>query len=97
MAVSGCKGVPAMDRESLRQTLLERLRQEKDEVPATLPDDLSLREGLGLDSIDFVSLVISLQEHFAIELKTEELEKLVNVGDLINLVQSKLAAIRPAA
>jgi acyl carrier protein len=86
-----------MDRESLRRTLLERLREEKEEVPAAIPDDLNLREGLGLDSIDFVSLVISLQEHFAIELKTEELEKLVNVGDLLHLVEAKLAAIRRAA
>jgi acyl carrier protein len=86
-----------MDREKLRQTLLERLREEKEEVPAVLKDDLSLRDGLGLDSIDLVSLVISVQEHFGIELKTEELEKAVNVGDMLNLIQAKLPPTKRSA
>jgi acyl carrier protein len=86
-----------MDREQLRQAMLAHLHEEKEEVPAVLSDDLNLRDALGLDSIDLVSLVISIQEHFNIELKTDELEKAVNVGDMLDLIQAKVAARRSAA
>ena len=80
-----------MDRATLRQTLLEQLQEETGESYASLEDDLQLREGLGLDSIDVVTLVISVQERLGIELKSEELEKVVKVGDLLDLIQAKVA------
>jgi acyl carrier protein len=86
-----------MDREQLRKALLEHLRQEKGEAPETLADDVTLREGLGLDSIDLVSMVIGIQEQFRIELKTEELEKTQTVGTLLDLIQQKATARRSAA
>ena len=81
----------AMDRESIRQTLLEQLREEKGEEVGPVDDKVTLREGLGLDSIDVVTLVISIQTRFGIELRSEELEKTVTVGDLLDILQVKLA------
>jgi acyl carrier protein len=86
-----------MDRVTLRRALLEQIQEEKGEAYPDLPDELGLREGLGLDSIDVVTLVISIQTRFAIELKTEELERIATVGDLLDLLQVKLPASRSAA
>jgi len=86
-----------MDRTALRKALLEQVQEDTGEVHTDLPDDASLREGLGLDSIDVVTLVIHIQSRFNIELKSEELEKIVTVGELLDLIQAKLAGRRSAA
>jgi acyl carrier protein len=83
--------VKAMDRATLRQTLLEQLQVETGDSYDSLDDDLALRDGLGLDSIDVVTLMISFQERLGIDLRSEELEKVVKVGDLLDLIQVKLA------
>jgi acyl carrier protein len=87
----------AMDRTTLRQVLLEQLQQDTGEIHECLEDDLNLREGLGLDSVDLVSLVISIQGRLGIELKSDELENTVKVGDLLDLIQLKLTVSRSAA
>jgi acyl carrier protein len=86
-----------MDRVTLRRALLEQIQQETGETYEVLPDDVGLREGLGLDSIDVVTLVIGIQTRFGVELKPEELEKIATVGDLLDLLQAKLLASRTAA
>jgi acyl carrier protein len=86
-----------MDRTALRQALLEQLQEDKGEVYEGLDDNVNLRDELGLDSIDVVTLVINIQCRFGIELKSEELETLVTVGNLLDLIQAKLAAGRAAA
>ena len=80
------------DRESIRQTLMELLESETGEKPASLSDSTKLREELGLDSVDVVSIVMQIERHFRIRLAHQELENLVQVGEFIDLIQSKLAA-----
>lgn len=80
------------DRESIRQTLMELLEAETSEKPAAFDDSTKLREELGLDSVDVVSLVMQIERHFRIRLAHQELENLVHVGEFIDLIQSKLAS-----
>jgi acyl carrier protein len=87
----------AMDRAAIRQTLLELVQEEKGEKFDGLEDGVRLREELGLDSIDLVTLVISIQTRFSIELEAAELEKVLTVGDMLDLLQNKLASGRAAA
>ena len=86
-----------MERTELRNILLEMLEEEVGEKYDHLDEDQNLRDGLGLDSVDLVSLVIHVQRRFKIDIKTEELEKLVKVGDLIDLLQAQLGAARATA
>jgi acyl carrier protein len=86
-----------MDRTRLRQVLLEQLQEDKGEVYENLDDNVGLRDGLGLDSIDVVTLVINIQARFGVELKSDELEKIVTVGNLLDLLQERLLPLRSAA
>jgi acyl carrier protein len=79
-----------MDRAALRSALIEMLEHSTGEQYPDLTEDQNLREGLGLDSIDFVSLVIEVQSRFGIQLPSEELTPLKKVGELLDLIQSKL-------
>lgn len=83
------------DRAFIRETLIELLEADTGEKHADLRDDVSLREGLGLDSVDVVSIVSQVERRFHIRLTHEELEKLSTVADVINLLETKLSP--PAA
>jgi acyl carrier protein len=80
------------DRETIRQTLIELLEADTGEKHADLDEGVDLRNGLGLDSVDVVSIVSQIERRFRIRLTHQELETLVTVGDVLNLLQSKLAA-----
>jgi acyl carrier protein len=79
------------DRETIRQTLVELLEADTGERYANLEDTTNLREGLGLDSVDVVSIVSQIERRFRIRLTHEELGTLATVGDVLNLLESKMA------
>jgi acyl carrier protein len=79
-------------RETLRTTLLSLLEEEMGESVQLPDDDEDLRESLGLDSVDVVGLVMRIERQFKIRLATEELATVKRVGDLLDLMEAKLAA-----
>jgi acyl carrier protein len=83
-------------RESLRTTLLSLLEEEMGESYPELTDDQDLRESLNLDSVDVVGVVMRIEREFRIRLATEELATVKRVGDLLDLMETKLAASESA-
>jgi acyl carrier protein len=55
-------------------------------------EDQDLQEGLGLDSVDLFSLVVEIQNKFRIKIASEELAGVATVGDLLDILQAKIAA-----
>ena len=86
-----------MDRTAIRKGLLAQLREDKVDVSHGLDDHARLSDGLGLDSIEVVSLIVNIQDRFGIEFQNAELDKIVTVGDLVDLLQLKLTGERSAA
>jgi acyl carrier protein len=84
------------DRAFIRSTLIELLEADTGEKHADLRDEDNLREGLGLDSVDVVSIVSQVERRFHIRLTHEELEKLATVADVLNLLEQKLSQTQPA-
>jgi acyl carrier protein len=80
------------DRSFIRATLIEFLEADTGEKYSDLEDSTNLREGLGLDSVDVVSIVSQIERRFHIRLTHQELETLVTVSDVLTLLESKLAA-----
>ena len=85
-----------MDRQQLRETLLDVLEQETWERPANLADNVRIREGLKLDSVDLLSVMLRVETQLSISLDSRDFEKVNTVGDLLDVIQAKLAAA-PAA
>ena len=81
-----------MDREKLRTTLLDLLEQETWERPESLPDDMKLREGLKLDSVDLLSVMLRVEQNLGISLDSRDFDKVVTVGDLLTVLQNKVSA-----
>lgn len=88
-----------MDRSQLAATVLELLEKETGETYPDLQDSTTLREGLNLDSLDMAGLVLHVESHFGIQVETEVLDKVHTVGDLLDLLEAKVAAkpVRKAA
>ena len=84
-----------MDRETIRQTLIELIEADTGEKFPDLDDAKNLRDDLGLDSVDVVSIVSQIERRFRIRLTHQELETLVTVGDVLTLLENKLAAPPP--
>jgi acyl carrier protein len=82
-------------REMIRQTLIELLEADTGEKYPDLDEKTNLREGLGLDSVDVVSIVSQVERRFRIRLTHEELQTLVTVGDVLNLLEAKLKETPP--
>ncbi len=81
-----------LDRAQIREVVLELVEADTGEKYGDLPDSKNLKEDLGLDSVDVVSVVSQIERRFRIRLTHEELMKLVTVGDVLDLLHAKLAA-----
>ena len=74
----------------VKKIIVEILGAEKSDVV----DTTRFVKDLGADSLDFVELVMEVEDQFAIEIPDGEAEKLVKVGDLIQCVKKHLAAAK---
>jgi acyl carrier protein len=79
-------------RAEIRQILVELLEADRGENYPNLEDSVNLRGDLGLDSVDVVSIVSQIERRFRIRFTHQELETLVTVGDLLNLLETKMAS-----
>lgn len=85
-------------KDRLKRLLVERLKLETD--PNEIGDqDPLFGEGLGLDSIDALELVLGLEQEFGVKIEDEEVggEALASIDALAEFVRQKAAATdRPA-
>jgi acyl carrier protein len=86
-----------MQREAIRKTVMELIESDIGQSFDSLEDGKKLREELGLDSVDVVSVVSQIERRFRIRLSAEELQSLVTVGDVLNLLEAKIKVVPPAA
>ncbi len=81
-------------RETLKVKLIEQLSLE-DITPEEITDDMPLfGEGLGLDSLDAVEIIVLLQRNFEVEVKDaqESREIFKTVNTLAEYIYSQKAA-----
>ncbi|WP_407333582.1 acyl carrier protein [Enterovibrio sp. 27052020O] len=79
--------------DSIISEIMSRLESESENAIAAkdiLPS-MSLRSDLGMDSMQAVSLTLDLEDSLSISIDDEDLIKLDTVGDLLNIIESKLS------
>ena len=68
-----------MELEKLQKIIAEVLNVDTQEVTM----ETTFVEDLGADSLDIFQIVMGIEEEFDIEIPTEQVEKIVSVGDAV--------------
>lgn len=80
-----------MDRkeieEKVRTFMIEDLELDEEKI---LPD-ARLKEDIGIDSLDFVDIVVLVEKIFGFKMKTEEMGPVKTFSDFCDYIENKLA------
>ncbi|HOX53831.1 MAG: aminotransferase class I/II-fold pyridoxal phosphate-dependent enzyme [Candidatus Omnitrophica bacterium] len=76
--------------ENTVKNLLVKIGEEKD--AGKIKNDFSIKDDLGIDSLDGIQLISALEDTFQIDIPDRNFDSSLKVGDIINLVQSRLNA-----
>ena len=80
-------------KEEIFARVQEILTESFDLQPEDVHLDSHLIDDLDLDSIDAIDLAVGLEEEVGLKVEEEELREIRLVGDIVDLVYSKLLAI----
>ncbi len=80
-----------MTREEVRQAVVSILEDiAPDEDLSSIKDDVTLREQMDLDSMDFLDIVMELRKRFNIEVPESDYQQLVSMSSCIQYLQPLL-------
>lgn len=71
--------------EKVQEIICEQLSVDPTEVTT----EASFKDDLGADSLDLFELVMALEEAYGIEIPSEDLTKILTVGDVVEYLKSK--------
>jgi acyl carrier protein len=57
---------------------------------STISPEAPLKETLGLDSLDYVDLVVVIEENFGVKLNEQDFMKISNFDDFYNVIEEKI-------
>ena len=80
-----------MDKNKIIETTKEFLSAEFEIDREKIIPESNLRETLALDSLDYVDLVVVIEENFGLKFNGEDFIKVVTFNDFYNLVEERLA------
>ena len=69
--------------DKIKELIVDSLGIEEDQITM----EASFKEDLKVDSLDLFEMVMSLEDEFGVAIPTEELEKMVTVGDVVNYIE----------
>ncbi len=79
-----------MERSEIKNIVVEFLIDEFEIEQEVITDDAHLINDLGLESLDFVDIVVIIEKEFGFKVKREEMKDIRVLNDLYNYIESKL-------
>lgn len=74
--------------EKVRDFLIEDLEVDEEKI---VPD-ARLKEDVGIDSLDFVDIVVIVEKNFGFKIKPEEMVGVITLNDFYDYIDKKLNA-----
>lgn len=75
-----------MEFELLKRVIAEVLSVDEDEITMST----AFVDDLGADSIDVYQIILGIEEELDVEVNEEDTEKIVTVGDAVELIKKTL-------
>lgn len=82
-----------MTREEIIETTIRFLAEEFEVEKSIILPDSNLQETLDLDSLDYVDLVVVIEENLGFKPKAEDFQTVVTFNDFYTLVEAKLKEV----
>lgn len=79
-----------MTKELIVEKINDFLIDDFEVEEEVLEPGANLKDTIGLDSLDFVDLVVAVESNFGVKLVGEDFVNVVTLQDFYNLIQSKL-------
>ncbi len=72
--------------EKINYFLVDEFEVESDNIKP----NANLKETLELDSLDFVDLVVAIEENFSVKLTGDDFQKVITLQDFYDLIEVKI-------
>ena len=72
--------------EKVRAFLIDDLEIDEDKIF----DDAKLKEDMGIDSLDFVDIVVIVERNFGFKIKSEEMQGVTTLSQFCDYIESKV-------
>lgn len=79
-----------MSRDEIIETVKEFLSEEFEVDKSAIIPGNNLKETLDLDSLDYVDLVVVIEENFGFKVTADDFKDIVSFDDFYGLVENKL-------
>lgn len=79
-----------MTKETIYETVVKVIRQQRHEDDLPVKPEMSLRDDLGVDSIELMEFVIALEDEFNINIPDEDVDQMVRMSDLLTYLDKKV-------
>ncbi|MCF0202100.1 MAG: acyl carrier protein [Bacteroidaceae bacterium] len=79
-----------MNRTEIEKKIREFMIEELEIEEEKLHEEALLKDDLGIDSLDYVDIVVIVDKIFGFRIKPEEMSSVKTYGDFCNYIENKL-------
>ena len=79
-----------MDRKQIEEKVSNFLIEDIEIDEDKIFDDARLKEDMGIDSLDFVDIVVIVEKNFGFKIKPEEMQSVTTLKQFCDYIESKV-------
>lgn len=80
-----------MDRQEIEAKVREFLIEDLEIDEGKITPEARLKEDIGIDSLDFIDIVVIVEKKFGFKIKTEEMVGVKTFNDFCDYIEKKIA------
>ena len=80
-----------MNRQEIEEKVKEFLIEDLEIDEEKIQPEARLKEDIGIDSLDFVDIVVIVEKVFGFKIKTEDMAKVKTFNDFCDYIEEKIA------
>ena len=79
-----------MERKEIEEKVKAFLIEDLDIEEENIAPEAKLKDDLGIDSLDFVDIVVIVEKNFGFKIKPEEMQGIVTLSQFCDYIESKV-------
>ncbi len=79
-----------MTHEEIENKVRDFLIEDLEIEPELIKPDAKLKEDIGIDSLDFVDIVVIVERNFGFKIKPEEMQGVLTLNDFCDYIATKV-------